>query len=67
MEMEGLDPRVISNSITEEDNISPTEEVLKEEIQAQADIVADKIRTDSVTSKSVGDMQRNSAVLKDDE
>lgn len=58
--MEGLDPRVISNSITENDNISPAEEALKEEIQAQADIDADKIKTNSVTSKSVGDIQRNS-------
>lgn len=63
--MEGLDPRVIANSITEEDNTSLTEEALKEELQAQVDVDPDKIRTDSVTSKSVGDIQKNEAVSEE--
>lgn len=63
--MEGLDPRVVSNIISDADNISPTEKTLKEELQAQGDTDADKIRTYSANTKSVGDIQRES-VLEDE-
>lgn len=64
--MEGLDPRVVSNIISEDENISPTEKTLREELQAQGDADSDKIKGYSANSKSVGDIQRNSDVIEND-
>lgn len=58
--MEGLGPRVISSTFnTDQNNVTPTEEVLKEELQAQVESDSEQIKTRSENSRSVSDIQRN--------